>query len=558
MNKKNTFIFWAILVIVGFLIFLYYRDTIFSKEILKLEILGPDTAKVGDEIEYTVRYKNNGNFVLEEPKLIFELPENSLTEDGKNRITKNLKDIYPGVEDFVQFKLRLLGKEGDLKVAHAWLSYTPKKLSARYESETTFTTQIGVVPVTLEFDLQSKSEKGKEINYSMNYFSNVDYPLENLSIKIDPLDGFELTSSNPPSLDNSEWKLKTLHKGEGGRITIKGVIKADTASQVNFSAKLGMWQDGIFIVIKETNQNVEVIKPLLFISQEINGSSNYIASSGDTLHYEIFLRNIGSTPFNNLFIVSNIDGSAFNVSTLQAQDGGQVRQDDNIIIWDSKQIPALQRLGPQEEIEVQFTVKLKDNLFFDDTEKNSDSGPVIKNKVSVFNISQEFTTKINSKLELSQKTYRATKEGIENTGPIPPEVGKETTYTVVWQVKNYLNDVKNLKVKAVLPQNVSISDNIAPEDQAAHFSFDSSSREIVWLVGDLLAEPGTNNSPPALYFQISLTPIASQKGGTAPLIGQATVSGEDQFTGGSTQSSAKAVTTSLPDDPSNSGGGVVQ
>ena len=51
MNKKNTFIFWAILVIVGFLIFLYYRDTIFSKEILKLEILGPDTAKVGDEIE---------------------------------------------------------------------------------------------------------------------------------------------------------------------------------------------------------------------------------------------------------------------------------------------------------------------------------------------------------------------------------------------------------------------------------------------------------------------------------------------------------------------------
>ncbi|OGZ76644.1 MAG: hypothetical protein A3I87_02920 [Candidatus Staskawiczbacteria bacterium RIFCSPLOWO2_02_FULL_39_8] len=128
----------------------------------------------------------------------------------------------------------------------------------------------------------------------------------------------------------------------------------------------------------------------------------------------------------------------------------------------------------------------------------------------------------------------------------------------MWQVKNYLNDVKNLKVKAVLPQNVSISDNIAPEDQAAHFSFDSSSREIVWLVGDLLAEPGTNNSPPALYFQISLTPIASQKGGTAPLIGQATVSGEDQFTGGSTQSSAKAVTTSLPDDPSNSGGGVVQ
>ncbi len=163
MNKKIIFIVSIIIIVAGFFSFWYYRNTIFSKQILKLEILGPDNAKMGDEIEYTVKYKNNGNFVLESPKLIFELPLNSLTEDGKTRLTQNLKDIYPGGEDFMQFKARLLGKEADLKVAHAWLSYVPKNLSAHYESDTTFTTKIDNSAITLGFDLPSKVEKEKKL-----------------------------------------------------------------------------------------------------------------------------------------------------------------------------------------------------------------------------------------------------------------------------------------------------------------------------------------------------------------------------------------------------------
>jgi uncharacterized repeat protein (TIGR01451 family) len=290
MNKNSIFIGLGILVIAaGFFGFWYYRDSVFSKEILKLEILGSNTAKVGEEITYTVQYKNNGNFVLENPKLIFNLPDNSLTEDGKIRITQDIKDIYPGDQELVQFKARLLGKEDDLKIAHAWLSYTPKNLSARYESDTTFTTKLDAVPITLSFDVPSKVEKGKEITYSVNYFSTIDYPLENLSIKIDPVAGFNLNSANPVSLDNVEWKLPTLQKSQGGRITFKGLVTADSGTGLNFSAKLGMWQDGVFLPIKEAAENVDVINPLLFISQQINGSSNYIASPGQTLHYEIFL-----------------------------------------------------------------------------------------------------------------------------------------------------------------------------------------------------------------------------------------------------------------------------
>ena len=107
MNKTIIFFVLVAIIIAGFFGFWYYRDQIFSKEILKLEILGPENASMGAEVEYTVKYKNNGNLVLQSPKLIFNLPDNSLTEDGKTRLMQDLKDIYPGDERFAQFKVRL-------------------------------------------------------------------------------------------------------------------------------------------------------------------------------------------------------------------------------------------------------------------------------------------------------------------------------------------------------------------------------------------------------------------------------------------------------------------
>ncbi len=549
MSKNFILTALAVLVVLSFTFFWYWREAIFSKEILRVEILSKDSAKIGEEIEYTVKYKNNGNFALENPKLIFELPENSLTEDSKTRFEQNLKDIYPGDENLIKFKGRLLGKEGDLKTAKAWLSYRPHNLSARYESQTTFTTKIDQVPVTLKYDLPSKIERGKEISYSINYFSNVDYPLENLSIKIEPLQGFNFQSADPISLDNSEWKLAILNKGQGGRIKIKGVISTDLGGNLNFSAKMGMWQDGVFIVVKEANQEIQTIQPLLFISQLINGVPNFVASPGQTLNYEIFLRNIGSTPFDNLFVISRIEGQALDLATLKSPDG-QVKPNDNLIVFDSRQITDLQHIAPQQESKVTFSVKLKDNLDISGDQKNS---LIIKNKVDASGISQEFDTKISSKLELAQKGYYSDFDGIKNEGTVPPQVGKTTTYTINWQIKNFLNDVKNVKVKAVLPQNVGLSDNIAPESQAPNFSFDSQSKEIVWLAGDLARE-----SKISLSFQVALTPSLSQKGISAGLIGKATVFSEDQFTGSTIQSTAQAVTTNLPDDQANSGGGIVQ
>ncbi len=257
-TKTKVFIGLFILLVIGFIGFFYYRENNFSNEILTLNISGPETAVMGKDVVYTVHYKNNGNFALENPKITFQLPENSLTEDNRLLIIQTLDDVAPGQESSATFTAKLVGQEGDLKVAGAWFSYTPHNLTVRYESNVTFTTKIDIVPITLTYDTSSGFERGKEVTYAINYASDVDYPLENLSIRIDPVNGFSVTKGQPTSLDNVEWKINTLKKGQGGKILITGIVAGDAPDTMTFSAKLGLRQAGNFIVIRELKQDVQV------------------------------------------------------------------------------------------------------------------------------------------------------------------------------------------------------------------------------------------------------------------------------------------------------------
>ena len=300
--------------------------------------------------------------------------------------------------------------------------------------------------------------------------------------------------------------------------------------------------------------SVQVIQPLLFISQQVNGSSSYVASPGETLHYQIFFTNIGSTPFDNLFMVAKLDSLSLDMSTVQAESGGQVQPNDNMIVWDYSQSPQLRHLDVQQEGEVDFNVKVKSDWNPSGADVNN---TIITDEVNISQITQKFTVKVSSGLVISQKGYFKSSD-ITNSGVIPPAVGKATTYTINWEIKNYFNDAKNVKVKVTLPENVSLTGQIMPQDESSNFSFDSVSHEIVWSAGDILAGTGVTGDPITLSFQVSLTPNSSQRGMTAPLIGQVQITGENQFTNTTITSEDSGVDTSLPDDFANSGGGIVQ
>ncbi len=546
--RKITLFIIILAVISGIAGFYYYQKNIYSKEVLKLEILGPEKVDLLQEFEYIVKYKNNGNTRLEEPELIFEYPEHSVLEEGISlRIIKKSDElggaIYPGEEKTFRFKARLLGKQGEAKEARATLSYRPKNLKARYESATTFTTIIEKVPLTFDFDLPSKVASGKTLRFRLNYFSNIDYPLPSLGISVEYPSGFEFIESTPQSLDKTNWDIGLLNKAEGGRIEVSGKIRGEVGEEKIFRAQIGSWQDGEFILLKEAARGITIIKPALHITQLINGNPELVVNPGDKLHYEIFFQNIGEEILTDMTLLVTLTGSAFDFKTIKAPEG-DFEPGDNSILWDWRRVGDLQLLSPREEGKVEFWIDLKEEWEIKDL---SDKNPTIKTKIYLSQVKEEFINKVNSKLEISQRGFYQD-EIFGNSGPLPPKVGESTTYTIMWQVKNYYNEMRNVKVKATLPPNVKLTGKIFPEEETDKFTFDSNSRELVWNVGELMVAQGILNPAPNISFQISFTPTAEQKGQTPEIIGPVKITGEDQWTKEILEATSPAINTTLPDD----------
>jgi hypothetical protein len=536
MSRKIIIVFTILAIVLVGLAAWYYQRNIFTKGVLRLEILAPTEVEVGQEFEYLVKYKNHGNFTLEEPRLIFEYPEGAIIEEEKSlRQEMGPEDIYPGEEKSVSFKARLLGKENEAKTAKVWLSYRPKNLNARYEAATTHTTLIKFAPLTFEFDFPSKLEAGRNIKIRLNYFSNVDFPLSNLRVEVNYPSGFGFLNSKPKGLSNNEWEIGLLNKAQGGRIEIEGKLTGEVFSQKVFRARLISWQKERAIILKEIAKGVELIQPSIYLSWQVNGSPQYTANLDDYLHYEVTFKNIGDVTLENLFLSIGLEGDTLDFETLQP-GSGKFQKEIRTIIWDQVMVPQLRLLAPLEEGKVEFWVKIKSK--FPPALRN----PLVKARVNLNQVKEEIITKVNSELLISQKGF-FNQGPFENKGPIPPRVGSTTTYTISWQAKSLYSDAKNVKVKALLPPTVRLTGEIEPKE--AKLSFDPDSQELVWDIGDLFAGEGGQE----IKFQISFNPTLAQRGKVADLINQARIIAEDAWTEQTIEKSDSVVDTTLPADP---------
>jgi hypothetical protein len=545
--RKILFIIIILVVIAVIVGYWNWERMRFSKDDIKLEILGPREITLTEEVEFIVRYKNIGHIRLDNPELIFEFPENVILEPGLSPRQKLGQEklgiaIYPGEEKTFKFRARLLGSEGESLIARATLGYQPRGLNVRFYSLTTFTTIIKSVPLTLTFNFPPKIEPGKNFEFQVNYFSNVDYPLLNLRIIVDYPDNFSFIRSVPRALEEKEWELPPLNRTEGGRINITGRIDGLLGEQKIFRVNLGIWQEGRFIILKRVNKGIELIEPTLQIIQKINQREDHIITSGEHLHYEILFENIGDETLTGLYLTVNLFGEAFNFETLRAPRG--VITGANNITWNWRQVGELQFLRPQERGRVEFWIQTRENWPIIDLKGET----TLRSVIFLGQLRQEFLTKINSKLEADQRAFFQN-EVFENSGPLPPQVGLSTTYTIEWQIKNYYNRVRDVELRAVLAENIKLTGDIFPEEERKNFTFDSVSREIVWKIKEMEVGQGVINPSRNIFFQIKFTPNEFQIGKSPNLIGPVEITGKDIWTGQILRNKDEAINITLPDDP---------
>ncbi len=536
MRNKIIIILIILILLLAIIGYWTYRDNTYSKEVLRVEIFGPEKAVVGEEIEYSVRIKNNGDIRLEDPQLIFEYPGSAVPSQGNlSRVAKGIDDfdgaIQPGQEKTFQFKGKMFGQEGEIQEAKAIVSYRPKNLQAGYVSKTSHIVTIGEVPLTFEFDLPSGAGSGQELNFSLNYFSSINHPLSDLEIRMTYPATFVLKETVPRGVSDSEWRIPLLNKTDGGRINFKGALTGEKGETKIFSAEIGIWKGGEFIPIKEAVKQVNIIEPSLYVTQNINSSRDYIAKPGDLLRYEIIFRNVGDKSLQKMFLVTKLYSPLFDFQSIRVPEG-RTQEGDNSILWDWQDVSTLQFLEPGEEGSVEFWIQLKDKM-------EGISKPRLENEVILGQARMRFVAKVHAQTELSQMAY-IDDEVFGSQGNLPLKPEEEGTFTIIWRVKNYFNSLQDVKVRGTLPTQVNLTGGALPEA----LSFDSGTGEVVWTIGELQANQGVKK-PFQMAFQVKLRPSADQIGDFAELVGALTLAGKDEWTTENLTATTTPITTEI-------------
>jgi len=590
-KKKRSLLLTAAFFIVPFLVsiggalFLFiYLGTQGQEAEVKVHIR--DTLESGEIVTIAVALRNITSVPLQEVELVMRLPEGSLLVEGQreiaapSRVTKKGEDLLPGEDRAVEIAVRLFGQEGEEKTIEATVLYRPEHLRARFSAQGVATTRIVKVPVSLSWEMPETLSRGQDVAATLRFHSNARLPFEDVAVRLEYPPGFTFIAADPPpTVGTAIWSVGTLDPGEEGVIVLRGKmvgeegeIKAFRASLGKFNAATKDWRT-YQESARETRIAVTPLSVQLFTGERREG----LIAPGQDIRFLLRYRN--NTPFlvRNLTVRVFLEGvpasqerflgtspvvrsaSAENVlefSTLRILHGGVFEGASRSLVWGPGGTPALRELAPGEGGALEFEVRTRARPTI---RQAADKNFVVRAlaEVNAAGIPPELAGtalrsedmvefKIKTKVFLEARAvYRSSP--LTNSGPLPPQVGKTTKYTIVWEVKNFSNDVRNAEVSTLLPPNINWENVVFPRD--ARMSFDLASGEVRWNIGEIKA--GTGVVVPSLVgaFQVSITPAEVDKGDTLTLTQESRFTGEDVFTEEKIEERVKELSTRLEADP---------
>lgn len=561
--KKGAYVLGGLLLVIALVVgFFWVRNVLFSNGQVSVNLDGPTEVKSGNLAVYTIKYKNSNLTGMKNVVLRLSYPEDlkpdenpDFKSEGTMTGVFNLGEIKGKSEGQKTFNVRIYSPRGNLAKIKAELSYSPSASSTTYATETQLVVNVTSTPITLQLMAPQNISSGDEVNYLITYKNEGADKFDGVRVRIDYPDGLTFSSSDPKvSEGNNAWYLGTLSPGQEGRIVAVGKLQGNRDEVKTATVRIGTDTGEQFVEYNDREVQTKIVSSPLTISQTVNGLGGLVANPGDNLQFEINYRNEGAVGLRDAIVTERLDSPILDYTTLDI-NGGSYDSSTKTITWKAPDYKDLKNLAPGQGGTIRFSVKVKsiipvngsnDKNFVIASLAKIDSPdiptPISMNKIISGN---EMDIKLNSKLVLEVNGYY-NDSTIPNSGPIPPKVDQETTYTIHLSVMNVSNDVQGVKVETSLPTAVSFTDVVVPAGQP--FEYSERTNSIVWNLGNLPAGTGLISPKKEITFQVKIKPSADQAGNPAPLLNASTISGQDAFTGENLSAKVDGKTTYLLED----------
>jgi len=576
-------IFFAFLAGLSWLGFFIFKPGKFSGEGVKLEITSPKEAAGGEEVTYLIKYDNGEGVPLGQAEINLRYPEKFIFKEANPQPANSenlwsLGSISAGGTGQIEIKGQLFGEINSSQTLQAVLTYKPADFNSDFQKVAQAMIEIKNSFLEISIENPEKVLVNDKISYKVKYKNNSAAPFQNIKIKVLYPENFVFDSAKPENEkeDNASWLVSNLDSGAEGEIEVLGSFIGDIEGNKEFKMQIGFILDDNFYLQKEISAAVEVIKGEAPLTLIVNGDNkDRTLSFGDTLNYSVVYKNNSQVEMKDMEMkitletTSRNNKSLLDWTSLVDENNGQVagvQVSENLrsgaIAWTGQQVENLSSLSSGEENTINFQIKVKD---FEDVRDWQIQDFEIKNLVEMkirkmgdlisepkVVQSNSITLKLNSDLKLvAQSRYFNDDNVAVGYGSIPPKVGEATAYRIFWKLTNSLHEIENLKVSAVLPQNIDWPNKF--EIDAGEINFNAATREVAWTLNRMpkdVQSVGVN-------FEITVTPAASDAGKILTLLPSTAAVGTDQVTGGVITLSLGELSSNLEGDPQVEGKGVV-
>lgn len=552
-----------VLAFVILFVFIFFQRADLSDSDIKVSIVGPDSFRAETAVEFEVKVKNDSSFDLEDVVFFVKIPEFIVFSDSRNgakRVSeKSIEVGSVGSGEEIIKKIELLSLEAGVSgVVNARAEYAPSNLQGRFERRASRDITVSSLPLTVIFDVPEKAVDGQKIEGAAHFVRNE--KIESLPIfaKLVAPPGFDFIEREPIPYKENLWKFDEIESGKSYEIKFNGIVRGGGDETKEFELLFGhIRDDGSFAAQYRAVASVGISSsPMDFEikAEGEEGEDERVASGGEEITFSIKYGNKSGVDIEDLKITARFEGDIFDLDAINA-GSGFFNRNTRTIIWDENFLDSLSRLRKNDTGEVTFKLTLKDS-FIPKNYKDKNIQGVVNASIESLNAplalrglsvraEDAAVIKISTSLGLFTRGYYY--EGpFSNSGPMPPKVGEKTTYTILWQITNTTNDIRETVVEAPLPGNIDFEGVVYPASSG--FRYNESSHSVRWDLGVLSSGVGSIFSVETIAFKVSVTPDESMRGNAFTLIEQSKISGTDTFTGEFMEDFAPPVSSSLPDD----------
>lgn len=565
---KKFFIFSIIFFIlaVGYAVYVFFANSnSVSNENIDINIQSNAFTSGGEDYPLLLEIINRNSSPILLADLVVEYPKSSqstLSNDNEH-LRLSLGTIPAGGVKNENIKFVLYGEQGSIRPIKISLEYRVEGSNAIFVKEKDYEVSINSTPINLSIDAPTEANSNQDLTLGVKATLNSTKSVSKMLLKIDYPIGFQFSKAIPaPSMGNNVWDLGDLSPGAERDISISGkMVDVFDGEEKVFRVWSGTQSKGdksaIDVVFNSAEQIIAIKKSSLQTDLLVNGisSSEYAVDTKTSIQGQIRWTNNLETKINDLKIVAKISGNAFDPKSISSRDGFY-DSNQGAIIWDKNSIKDFAEINPGSSDSVSFSIsplplfsaasgmKVSPAIYIDITTSGRQSQGA--DLASDLSSKESKVIKIISDLGLSTKALYYS-GAFQNTGSIPPKVGKSTTYTIVWSISNTANNISKAQVTSSLPTWIRFVGVVSPllED----LTYNPSNREIIWNAGGVPKGTGITTGDKTVSFQVELIPSLSQLNTAPTLINSTTLTGHDDFANVDIKVNKTALDTRLLGDP---------